>query len=123
MTNDKPTSDVLAPCPFCGGAGVLHENDWCEPPEWIAQCPCGATIAAADFKRDSTIAAWNRRAPRPTQDCARCADLEAAVDIIDLILPLAKGYAHRHRVGNNAQYVRAAAEFVGRARAARTGEG
>lgn len=39
MTDDLVRrADVLLPCPFCGGEAFLHENDWCEPPEWVVQC-------------------------------------------------------------------------------------
>ena len=38
----------LEDCPFCGGAGLLEEeNDWC----WYVTCvDCGAQTAAFEFK-------------------------------------------------------------------------
>ena len=40
---------VLQDCPFCGGAGLLEEeNDWC----WYVMCmDCGAQTAAMEFKK------------------------------------------------------------------------
>jgi hypothetical protein len=49
--------------------------------------------------------------------------LSEALDMIELILPMAKGYAYVHPVGSNAQYVQAARDFVERARAATGKEG
>lgn len=38
----------LQACPYCGGAGLLEEeNDWC----WYVMCmDCGAQTAAFEFK-------------------------------------------------------------------------
>ena len=40
---------ILQDCPFCGGAGLLEEeNGWC----WYAVCvDCGAQTAAFEYKR------------------------------------------------------------------------
>jgi hypothetical protein len=54
----------LAQCPFCGGTPGVHENDWCEPPEYSVFCECFAhTKGSTD--QGKAIAAWNRRAPVP----------------------------------------------------------
>ena len=39
---------VLQDCPFCGGAGLLEEeNNWC----WYVMCmDCGAQTAAMEFR-------------------------------------------------------------------------
>jgi Lar family restriction alleviation protein len=53
----------LQPCPFCGGKGSRHENDWCEPSEWNVSClGCGCSTGGCTTK-DMAIAAWNKRAP------------------------------------------------------------
>ena len=40
---------ILQDCPFCGGAGLLEEeNGWC----WYAMCmDCGALTAPMEFHR------------------------------------------------------------------------
>lgn len=49
----------LQDCPFCGGAGLLEEeNGWC----WYVMCmDCGSQTAAFEFRRpeDRTEAARN----------------------------------------------------------------
>ena len=39
---------LLQDCPFCGGAGLLEEeNNWC----WYVMCmDCGAQTAAMEFR-------------------------------------------------------------------------
>jgi Lar family restriction alleviation protein len=51
----------LKTCPFCGGEPLVHENDWCEPPEFSVHCESciASTLGSAD--RMQAIAAWNRR--------------------------------------------------------------
>ena len=57
----------LEDCPFCGGAGLLEEeNGWC----WYVMCTgCGSQTAAVEYKapQDRLVAAekaaflWNAR--------------------------------------------------------------
>jgi len=57
-------TEALKPCPFCGKvpeAGA-HENDWCEPPEWIVICLCRSDPPAVT--EAEAIARWNTRAEK-----------------------------------------------------------
>ena len=58
-------------------------------------------------------------APKRTEAAAELesanARIEELVEALELILPLAKGYAHAHKVGSNAKYVRFAEEVVANA--------
>ncbi len=67
MTESFYTSIGLEDCPYCGGPGVLEEeNGWC----WFVVCAdCGSQTAAIEYKtpRDRILAAqkaadlWNCR--------------------------------------------------------------
>lgn len=63
-------TDALKPCPFCGGRGEL----WAAMGEtWIACTECGA-IGNMTPRQETTIAAWNRRAPQPSPATDALAD-------------------------------------------------
>lgn len=86
MTNP---ADALAPCPFCGAPGTLHENDWCEPEEWNVFCTsatCLASTSSADDKAVA-IAAWNRRPapPAPAGEREYPADLSPRSLLVQLV--------------------------------------
>jgi Lar family restriction alleviation protein len=55
---------ALEPCPFCGEAGHVQENDWCEPPEFFVTCDTVDCSGMGKYKptEKEAIAAWNRRA-------------------------------------------------------------
>jgi hypothetical protein len=81
--SDKPTSDVLAPCPLCGVAvqfrKALWPSDGCvDAIIHAAPTDCGMVEYSTGTFDESVIGKWNAL-PRQ-QDCARCADLEAALD-------------------------------------------
>lgn len=57
MTSSTVEALKPLPCPFCGGKPVLHEIDWCEPPQWAVTCPCTPHAAT----QTEAIAAWNTR--------------------------------------------------------------
>ena len=75
------TTPELLPCPFCGGAGEIHETQG-------GQASAFATLYRADCSergcadmpwesdKSDTIAAWNRRAGQSHADAALLAALE-----------------------------------------------
>lgn len=62
---------ALKPCPFCGDdTPILHETDWCEPPEFSVHCArCSGSTGGST---DQTIAVtkWNARAALAADDAA-----------------------------------------------------
>lgn len=54
----------LKPCPFCGHDAILHEIDWCEPPEHAVICSNVDCLIGTGSKGTAEKAAtlWNRRA-------------------------------------------------------------
>lgn len=72
MTID-PDLGAMLPCPFCGKQPVLHDNDWCDPPEWSVMCVC----RSRDTTKESAVQAWNRRCDT-SQDAAVAAALDRA---------------------------------------------
>jgi hypothetical protein len=77
--SDKPTSDVLASCPFCNGDALRSET----PRGYRVECSnrwqgCPMNMRTHHrLTQEAADAAWDTR---PAQDCARCADLEAALE-------------------------------------------
>jgi len=65
MTEPKPTEALLG-CPFCGGEAQLHDNDWCEPPEWSIYCSVCSAITPGNTDKTLAVATWNRRAAVPS---------------------------------------------------------
>lgn len=71
--------EELKPCPFCGdpNPGVDHVEDRSEW-EWVVTCSdwknkntgCAAEVRDAFATRKEAIAAWNRRAPAPSEAAA-----------------------------------------------------
>lgn len=57
MTDIDSAIEKLKPCPFCGNMPILHENDWCEPPEWHVLCGC----QKAHAESKDAVSAWNCR--------------------------------------------------------------
>ena len=62
-------SEVMKPCPFCGGEAdhTFRDNtgataDWCGPRQWWAYCdgPCSVTVGFFETEAEA-IAAWNTR--------------------------------------------------------------
>jgi Lar family restriction alleviation protein len=55
----------LKPCPFCGGNKIELDNMSALFCSWICRCSgCNATITGGgNSTKESTIKAWNRRAP------------------------------------------------------------
>lgn len=75
-TQDAGVPELLA-CPFCGERPTMHENDWCEPPEFIVMCGCRPLV----FTAKEAAEAWNRRADiRPAKVAAV---ISAVADLID----------------------------------------
>lgn len=68
----SPATPTLAPCPFCGKAAVVVDDDsygGC----WVgcASCdvsPDGAALVRGPGMLDKAIAVWNRRAPDASTD-------------------------------------------------------
>jgi len=51
----EPEKDVLKPCPFCGGAGIILRNELRE--EYFVGCEsCGGNAGSVE--------GWNRRATK-----------------------------------------------------------
>jgi hypothetical protein len=58
-----PQHSALKPCPFCGSSAI-HDYDEQIKGHFIrCSMPCGADPLVHHFDKDSTFAAWNRRAP------------------------------------------------------------
>lgn len=95
---DTTSPDGLKPCPLCGAATVLHENDWCEPSEWCVICTddteCGIVLSS-DIDRSKAVAKANRRS-QPAEPKER----EALIDAVSHLAGAASAYrkhASRHK--------------------------
>ena len=57
-------SDLLKPCPFCGGTDIESYQvtpTWTGP-YWRIGCPdCGAWFEMANWTEKEAVEAWNRR--------------------------------------------------------------
>lgn len=87
----------LLPCPVCGASTILHENDWCEPNEWVVVCAgegCGISLGS-DTDKANAVALGNRRSPSPAveaklQQALACGMVKivASGDLFALIGPM-----------------------------------
>lgn len=112
--DERETRLTLEPCPFCGATDketgeadiVLVVRRPAGPGiGFKAVCTCGAETALC-VSRPLAIRQWNTRTLRSVEPPPD------AINLLRLILPLAKGYAHEHPVGSNQQYVSDAEEFL-----------
>ena len=69
-------SEALKPCPFCGGPAVIFDEGIC----YEAHCKCGIDLMIHAGDMDGAVAAWNRRAPSPSQEEALALVRKAALE-------------------------------------------
>jgi Lar family restriction alleviation protein len=62
MTSDSKWK--LAPCPFCGGEPMAHQNPRARS-LWRLQCKFCDAGPSGQLSKEQAIAAWNRRAASP----------------------------------------------------------
>lgn len=65
------TAPAPKPCLRCGGALTIHENDWCQPSEWLFQC-AGCGLSGKQWPTEAEAVADANRLGVDTEDAARC---------------------------------------------------
>ena len=55
-------AEKMLPCPYCGGNGVLTEDDIVNWKNYTVICEDCGMIASSKDKEEDAIAAWNKRA-------------------------------------------------------------
>lgn len=98
-TDTASAAQILLPCPFCGGSPTTTERpDNIDGTQFFCAiaCYCGRHSACAhkmavrktpEIAKADAIAAWNTRAPQPTQAQAGAVPLTDE-QIQDAILPI-----------------------------------
>lgn len=113
----SPTAraEALKPCPACNRPLDLHENDWCDPPEWHAYCSgCGLHFRASSVKETAIAYANNR----PALDAAR----EMVTELVEVLEHEGHGeFAGERSICVTCQKVKKAKAFLA-ALPANTGE-
>lgn len=90
----------LRECPFCRSTKVRHSGA-------AKIVVCGNCDAIGPQRAEDPTAAWNTR----PQGVTTVGEAEAR-ELLRLVLPMAKGYAHANPVGSNQQYITDAEEFI-----------
>lgn len=78
-TGQTAYSEMLLPCPFCGGEAKEFTGEDAAPHRWTVECGrCGAHVGSDT--RHKARAKWNRRAERTCRDLnpPSCRDFECS---------------------------------------------